>query len=137
MAFFAKDSAPRDVASFDLKFGEDEADSAHDVVGWGFVRRERQELDREIAGPGAEDETAFVEVDEAEEQGCAATNSVESGLVGAIRGKRVVVAVENGDGTGRDERLHGCGLLGVGTNGEEALPVGVFGGGASPVVVQA
>jgi hypothetical protein len=48
-----------------LEFGEDEADAAYDVVGWGFVGGERQELDREVARVGAKDESAFVEVDEA------------------------------------------------------------------------
>ena len=48
-----------------LEFGEDEADAAYDVVGWGFVGGEGEELDGEVAGVGAEDETAFVEVDEA------------------------------------------------------------------------
>jgi hypothetical protein len=48
-----------------LEFGEDEADAAYDVIGWGFVGGERQELDREVARVGAKDESAFVEVDEA------------------------------------------------------------------------
>jgi len=49
--------------------------------------------------------------------------------MGAVGGERVVVAVEDGDGTGGDEGVHGGGLLGVGTDGEEALPVGMAGGG--------
>ena len=57
--------------------------------------------------------------------------------MGAVGGERVVVAVEDGDGTGGDEGVHGGGLLGVGTDGEEALPVGMFGGRAGAVVVQA
>jgi hypothetical protein len=96
-----------------------------------------EELDGEVARIGAEDETAFVEVDEAEEQGRAAADGVEGGLVGAIRGERVVVAIEDGDGSRSDERVHGGGLLRVGTDGEEALPVGVPRGGAGTVVVQA
>ena len=70
----------------ELEFGEDEADAAYDVVGWGFVGGEREELDGEIAGVGAEDETAFVEVDEAEEEGGSAADGVERGLMGAVRG---------------------------------------------------
>jgi hypothetical protein len=96
-----------------------------------------KELDRKVAGVGAEDETAFVEVDEAEEESGAATDGVESGLMGSVRSEGVVVAVEDGDGSGRDEGIHGGGLLGVGADGEEALPVGVFRGGAGTVVVQA
>jgi len=110
-----------------LEFGEDEADAAYDVVGRGFVGGEGEKLDGEVAGVGAEDEAAFVEVHEAEQEGGAASDGVESGLVGAVGGERVVVAVEDGDGAGRDERIHGGGLLGVGADGEEALPVGVFG----------
>ena len=120
----------------DLEFGEDEANAAHDVVGWGFVGGEGEELDGERAGVGAEDETALIKVNEAEEKGGAATDGVERGLMGAIGGQGVVVAVEDGDSAGRDERVHGGGLLGVGTDGEEALPVAVFGGGAGAVVLQ-
>jgi hypothetical protein len=118
-----------------LEFGEDEADAAYDVVGWGFVGCERKELDGEVAGVGAEDETAFVEVDEAEEEGGAAADGVERGLVGAVGGEGVVVTVEDCDGSGRDEGVHGGGLLGVGANGEETLPLGVRGGGADAVGV--
>ena len=83
-------------------------------------------MDGEVAGVWAEDETALVEVDEAEEEGCAAADGIEGGLMGAVGGEGVVVAVEDGDGSGRDEGIHGCGLLGVGSDGEETLPVGVF-----------
>jgi len=38
------------------------------------VGGEGEELDGEVAGVGAEDETAFVEVDEAEEEGGAAAD---------------------------------------------------------------
>jgi hypothetical protein len=75
-----------------LELGEDEADAAYDVVGWGFVRGERQELDGEVAGVGTKDETAFVVVYEAQQERGAATDGVESGLMGAVRGERVVVA---------------------------------------------
>jgi hypothetical protein len=101
------------------------------------VGSERKELDREVAGVGAEDETAFVEVDEAEEEGGSAANGVEGGLMGAVGGKGVVVAIEHGDCAGGDERIHGGGLLGVGADGEEALPMGVFGGRTGAVIVQA
>jgi hypothetical protein len=120
-----------------LELGEDEADAAYDVVGWGFVGGEGEKLDGEVSGVGAEDETGFVEVDKAEEEGCSAADCVEGGLMGSVGGQRVVVAVEDGDGSGGDERVHGGGLLGVGADGEEALPVGVPGGGAGAVVVKA
>ena len=86
--------------SIALEFGEDEADAAYDVVGWGFVGGEGEELDGEVAGVGAEDETAFVEVDEAEEEGGAAADGVERRLVGAVGGEGVVVAVEDDQGAG-------------------------------------
>jgi hypothetical protein len=94
-------------------------------------------LHGEVACVGAEDETAFVEVDEAEEEGGSAADGVEGGLVGAVGGKGVVVAVEDGDGSRGEEWVHSGGLLGVGADGEEALPVGVLGGGAGTVVVEA
>jgi hypothetical protein len=49
-------------------------------------------LDGEGTGVWAEDETALVEVDEAEEECAAAADSVERGLVGAVRSQRVIVA---------------------------------------------
>ena len=76
----------RDGRTAFLEFGEDEADAAYDVVGWGFVGGEGEELDGEVAGVGAEDETAFVEIDEAEEEGGSATDGVEGGLMGAVGG---------------------------------------------------
>jgi hypothetical protein len=120
-----------------LEFGEDEADATYDVVGWGFVGGEGKELDGKVAGPGAEDETAFVEVDETEEESRAAADGVQGGLMGTVGGQRVIVTVQHGDGAGGDEGVHGGGLLGVGANGEEALPVRVFGRGACAIVVEA
>jgi hypothetical protein len=55
--------------------------------------------------------------------------------VGAVGGEGVVVAIEDGDGAGGDEGVHGGGLLGIGADGEEALPVGVPGRGADAVGV--
>ena len=55
--------------------------------------------------------------------------------MGAVGGERVVVAVEDGDSARGDEGGHGGGLLGVGADGEEALPLGVGGGGADAVGV--
>ena len=69
----------------------------------------------------------LVEVDEAEEKGDAATDGVERGLVGAVGRERVVVAIEDGDGTGGEKRIHCGGLLRVSADGKEALPVGVAG----------
>jgi hypothetical protein len=116
-----------------LELGEEEADAAYEVVGWGFVGGERKKLDGEFPGPGAKDEAAFVEVDETEEERGSAADGVEGGLVGAVGGEGVVVAIEDGDGSGSDEGLHGGGLLGVGADGEEALPAGVGGRGAGAV----
>jgi len=121
----------------DLEFGEDEADAAYDVVGGGLVGGEGKKLHGKVAGVGTEDKTAFVEVDEAEQERGAAADSVERGLVRAIRREGVVVTVEDGDGSWCEERVHGGGLLCVGTDGEEALPVRIFGGRASAVVVEA
>jgi len=57
--------------------------------------------------------------------------------VGAVGSERIIVPVQHSDGIGADERVHRGGLLGVGADGEEALPVGVFGRGAGAVVLQA
>ena len=69
-----------------LELGEDEADAAYDVVGWSFVEAEGQKLNGEVTGVGAEDETAFVEVDEAQEERGSATNGVERGLMSSVGG---------------------------------------------------
>ncbi len=53
---------------------------------------EGQELDGEVAGVGAKDEAALVEVDEAKEERGAAADGVEGGLVGTVGRERVVVA---------------------------------------------
>ena len=101
------------------------------------MRGQRDELDGEGAGVRAKDEAALIEVDEAEEKGGSAADGVEGRLVGAVVGERVVVTVEDGDGSWGEDGVHGGGLLGVGADGEEALPVGVFGGGAGAVFVEA
>ena len=113
-----------------LKLGEDEADAADDVVGWGLVGGERQELDGEVSGVGAQDKVTLVVVDKTKGEGCTVADCVEGGLMGPVRGQGVVVAVEDGDGSGGDEGLHCSGLLGIGADGDETLPVRVLGGGA-------
>ena len=138
----AINGAPRSINSLSLRacgleFGEDETDAADQVVGGGGVGREGEELHGEGAGVGAEDETTLVVVDEAQEESAAAADGVERGLVGAVGGQGVVVAVEHGDGSGGEEGFHGGGLLGVGANGQKALPVGVAGGRAGAIVVEA
>ena len=129
MTRFARSSnnPPISVATADLEFGEDEADAAYDVVGWGFVGGQGEQLDGEVAGVRAEDKTAFVEVDEAEKESGSAADGVEVGLVGAAGSQGVVGTVEDGDGSWRDEGFHGGGLLGVDADGDEALPVGAGG----------
>ena len=79
---------------------------------------------------------AFVEVHEAEGERGAAADGIERGLVGPVGRERVVMTVEDDDGSGGDEWVHCGGLLGVGADGQEALPVGVLCGQAGAVVVQ-
>ena len=98
---------------------------------------EGEEHDGEILGERAKDEAAVVELDEAEGQGGSAADGVEGALVGAVGGQGLVVTVEDDEGAGGEERLHGGGLVGVGADGEEALPVGVLRGGLDPAVVKA
>lgn len=54
------------------------------MVGGGGFGGEREKLHGEGAGVRAQDETAPVVVDEAEEERAAATDSIERGLVGSI-----------------------------------------------------
>lgn len=57
--------------------------------------------------------------------------------MGSIGGEGVVMTIKDGDGSGRDEGLHGGGLLGIDADGEEALPVCLFHGRAGAVVLEA
>ena len=67
-----------------LELGEDQADAAYDVVGRSFVSGEGKKLDGKIARVWTKDETAFVEVDEAEQERSTAANGVEGGLVSVL-----------------------------------------------------
>ncbi len=89
---------------------------------------EGEELDGEGHRVGAEDEAAGVEVEEAKEQCYAAADGVEGALVSPVCGEGVVVAIDDGNGSGGEERLHGGGLLGVSADGYEALQAGGFWG---------
>ena len=95
-----------------LELGEDEADATDDVVRRRLVGGEGDELDGKLAGVGAKDEVAFVEVHKAKGERGSAANGVERGLVGSIGGQGVVVTVEDDDGSDGDEGIHGGGLLG-------------------------
>jgi len=100
------------------------------------VSSEGEKLHGKVAGVGAEDETALVEVDEPEQKRGTAADCVERGLMRTIGGEGVVVTIKDGDSSRGEEGVHSGGLLGVGTDGEEALPVRIFGGRASAVVME-
>ena len=55
--------------------------------------------------------------------------------MGSVGGQGVIGAIEDGDGSRGDEGLHCGGLLGVGADGDEALPVSAGIGGADAVGV--
>ena len=79
---------------------------------------------------------AFVEIDVTEQQGGAATDGVEAALVRPVGCERGVVTVDDDDGTWGQKRLHRGGLLDIGADGDEALPVGAFAGGSGAVAVE-
>jgi hypothetical protein len=105
------------------KFGEDETDATDDVVGWSLVGAEGEKLDGEVERERTQDEPTTIELDVPKDEVCAATDGVESSLLGSVRSDGVVVTVEDDGGTVGDEGVHCSGLLHVCTDGEEALPV--------------
>jgi hypothetical protein len=115
------------------KLGDDETDTADDVVRRGFVRSKGKKLDREGRRERAEDEPTIVEFDKTEDEAGTATDGIEGPLVGAVRRKRVVVAIEDDDGPGSDHGIHCDNLLGVGADGEESLPVCALQGWAGAI----
>ncbi len=120
-----------------LEVGEDEADTADNEFCGGTGRWDGEEGDGKRAGVRAENEVVLVEVDEAEKERGAETDGVGGGLVGAVGGKRGVVAVEDDDGALGEEGGHGGGLLGIDADGDEAVPVFAGGGGAGAVFKEA
>jgi hypothetical protein len=86
------------------------------------VRAEGQELHGRVEFQRPEDEPVVLELGEAEVEGIADAHS-EDGWVRRLIGDRgVVVAVDDGDGVGRQQRLHAGGLLGRDAHGDEAGP---------------
>lgn len=87
-------------------------------------------------GVGAEDEAGLFKRGVAEVERGAGADGEDGWLVGAVGGDGVVVAVEDDEGAGGEDGVHGCGLLGVDAEGDEALPLVAVGGGAWAVAVQ-
>jgi hypothetical protein len=87
---------------------------------------ERKELHRECRGQWAENEPPIVEFNIAENEASSAANGIERSLMGAVRGERVVMAIQNHDCPSRDHRLHSGSLLCIGAYGDESLPMSKF-----------
>ena len=97
------------------------------------MRFDRKKLNREGERERAEDEPSIIEFDETEDEACTATDGIEGTLVGAVGRERVVMAIKDDDGPGSDHGVHCDGLLGVGADGEKALPVSALQGWAGAI----
>lgn len=115
---------------------EDEADSANNEVRGTFLRAHGHQLHGNRHRVGSQDESIVIEIDEAEEEGRAAPHRKDIRLWRAVGRERVVMTVENGDGTGLEQRLHRGGLVVVDANGDKSLPRRCLAGGTGPVVVE-
>jgi hypothetical protein len=72
---------------------------------------------------GPEDEASGGELNVAEEQGVLKADGVDVGLGRMDGDERVVVAVNDDDVVGGEQRLHGAGLAGCEADGDEAFPI--------------
>lgn len=84
---------------------------------------------------GAEDEAILLKMEVAEEE-MAGADGVDAGLLGVIGGKRVVMAVDDGDAAGGEDGAHGGGLVEVNADGKKALPADALGGGGRLVGIE-
>ena len=107
-----------------LELGHNETDSTDKVVRGCFVGGDRNELYRKGDGVWPDDQAGVVQFDEAEKQRGATTNGIDIGLPGVVRRERVVVAIDDDHGAGKQERIEGCCLLRIDAERDEALPVG-------------
>jgi hypothetical protein len=92
---------------------EDQDDTAHDEVIDGFAGGGLESLDGRVEAEWPEDETACADVGIADAELGADAHGVEArlGFRGvAIGAKGDVVAIEDEEGVGREERLHGMGI---------------------------
>lgn len=102
--------------------GDGEADAADDEVRGDLVRSEGEEVDGRCELEGAKDDAIVFEFGDAELQRVADADSEDGGLRRLIGDRRVVVAVDDGDGLGGQEGLHADGLQGSDAHGDEARP---------------
>lgn len=110
--------------------GDKQADASGDVVGGGFVGSGLDELHRVADGIRAQDEAAGIEIEIAEQQRVAEAHGEKSEALGFVAEQRIVMAVDEGDGAGRDQGSHGRCLMVGDADGDESLPVAARGGTA-------
>jgi len=109
---------------------EDEGDASGDEIAGGFSGGKVDEFDLGSEGVGPKDETVGEEVGIANGESAAVADGEEIGAVGAVGVERVVVAIDEGDGLGEDEGVHGEGIGGGDADGDKSLPGAARVGGA-------
>jgi hypothetical protein len=107
-----------------------ETDAADDEIRWHLVGAESEQLHGVIELKRAQDEAIVFEFSEPELQSVADPHGKDRWLRRLISDRRVVVAVEDGDGLGRQHGLHAGGLLPGETHRDEAGPSAARGGTA-------
>lgn len=86
------------------------------------MRPESEQMDGMADVVGTKDKAIEFEVGEAEKQRVAGANGVD-GRETAVGQKRVVMAVDHGDGVGKEKGVHASGLLRGDTDRDETGPV--------------
>lgn len=102
--------------------GEGEADTADDEIGGHLVGAEREQLHGIVELDRPEDEAIVFKLDDPELQRVADAHREDGWLRRLIGDGRVVVAIDDRDGVGRQYGLHARSLLPCKTHGDEARP---------------
>lgn len=109
---------------------EKEHNAAGEQIVGSFAGIGDEQFQREGIVVRAQNELAAVDLNIAEDEAREVADGVKIGPVGPVRQRRVVMAINERDGIGHDERLHGQGIGRGNTHGDKALPGAPRVGGA-------
>ena len=123
----------REMCAISLQLGDGrdgEADAADDEIRRHLMRSESQQLHGIVELDRAQDEAIAFKRCEPELKCVADAHRENRGERGLVGDRRVVVAIDDRDGLGWQQRLHADGLLSRDTNRDEAGPSASRGGAA-------
>lgn len=110
------------------ELGEGIADATDDVIGRLLILREFDEADGDLLSSWTQNEGMGVQFQKSDVKRFSSMNRIYGGDLGAIHGKRFVMAINDDDRILTEQRLHRHGLYCVNTNGHKTLPEGASGG---------